>query len=541
MVARYETKTVEHLGLVAGMFDELGIGELIDQFIPQDKDQRFVTIGQAVKAMVINGLGFTNRRLYLTPRFFKNKPTDQLIGPGIKAEHLNDDALGKALDRLHQFGVTELFTIIAQQAAARLELNPKIAHLDSSSFHLDGSYNSGDAEPVDGVIQIKRGYSRDNRPDLNQVVLELIAENTAGLPLLMRPLSGNASDKTSFREAVLRHAGQLQNAGVEVLVTDSAGYNQDTLQTLNQTDVTWVMGVPATLTQAKRLLDGSVVSDFSSLAEGMECSRVDTVYAGIKQRWLVIRSEAARERARGSVERQLLKGSEEERKRFDRLRTQEFSCEADARAALLAYQASCQVLDLIDPKLRARKHYPKAGRPAREAIPERVSYQIEGSVAASTKSFEEQLERASRFIVATNDTTGERLSDVGVLQAYKGQSRVERGFRFLKDPMFLASTLFLKKARRMMAVLVVMTLCVLVDAAVEYRVRKVLDEKGEVVPDQQGKPTERPTAKWVFELFLDVHLLLIVTDTIQVMAMNLVDELQVLLELLGAAYSEVDS
>ena len=94
----------------------------------------------------------------------------------------------------------------------------RFAHLDSSSFHLDGSYNSGDDEPVDGVIQIKRGYSRDNRPDLNQVVLELSAENTAGLPLLMRPLSGNASDKTSFQEAVLRHAGQLQNAGVEVLV-----------------------------------------------------------------------------------------------------------------------------------------------------------------------------------------------------------------------------------------------------------------------------------------------------------------------------------
>ena len=199
------------------------------------------------------------------------------------------------------------------------------------------------------------------------------------------------------------------------------------------------MGVPATLTQAKKLLDGLVVSDFSTLAEGMECSRVDTVYAGVKQRWLVIRSDpklqrsrscpslAARERARGSAERQLLKRSEEERKRFDRLRTQEFSCEADARAALLAYQASCRVLDLIDPKVRARKHYPKAGRPARKAVPERVGYRIEGSVAASTKSFEEQLERASRFIVATNDTTGERLSDVdpkspvSVLQAYKGR------------------------------------------------------------------------------------------------------------------------
>lgn len=42
---------------------------------------------------------------------------------------------------------------------------------------------------------------------------------------------------------------------------------------------------------------------------------------------------------------------------------------------------------------------------------------------------------------------------------------MERGFRFLKDPMFLASTLFLKKAQRIMALLFVMTLCLLVYAA----------------------------------------------------------------------------
>ena len=56
MSTRYETKTIEHLGLVATMFDELGVGELIDQLIPQDFEQRQVTIGQAVKAMVLNGL-----------------------------------------------------------------------------------------------------------------------------------------------------------------------------------------------------------------------------------------------------------------------------------------------------------------------------------------------------------------------------------------------------------------------------------------------------------------------------------------------------
>ncbi|EDN70185.1 transposase [Beggiatoa sp. PS] len=66
----YSSKLLNHLGLVAGMYDELGIGELIDQLIPQDEKKRIVSIGQAVKAMVLNGLGFANRALYLTQLFF---------------------------------------------------------------------------------------------------------------------------------------------------------------------------------------------------------------------------------------------------------------------------------------------------------------------------------------------------------------------------------------------------------------------------------------------------------------------------------------
>jgi hypothetical protein len=47
--------------------------------------------------MVLNGLGFANRALYLTPNFFRDKPVERLIGEGIGAEHLNDDVLGRVL------------------------------------------------------------------------------------------------------------------------------------------------------------------------------------------------------------------------------------------------------------------------------------------------------------------------------------------------------------------------------------------------------------------------------------------------------------
>jgi transposase len=135
------------------------------------------------------------------------------------------------------------------------------------------------------------------------------------------------------------------------------------------------------------------------------------------------------------------------------------------------------------------------------------------------------------------------LSDADILAQYKGQAHVERGFRFLKDPMFLANTLFLKKVERIMALLMVMTVCLLVYAALEHRIRKTLKQHDAHVPDQKGKPTQRPTARWVFELCLDVHLLTITINaiTFKTLVLNLQDELRTLLVLLGRSYEQLYS
>src|SRR5437868_14826937 len=87
------------------------------------------------------------------------------------------------------------------EAVKRLGLRPQCGHLDSTSFHVDGQYSSGH-EPEAGVIHITQGYSRDHRPDLNQVVVQFIPDNQAGIPLWMEPLSGDSSDMTILRPAV---------------------------------------------------------------------------------------------------------------------------------------------------------------------------------------------------------------------------------------------------------------------------------------------------------------------------------------------------
>ena len=235
----YCSEILDHLGLVAGMFDELGIGAVLDQATQQTPETRFVTVGSAVKAMVLNGLGFVNQQLSLVPRFFQHKPTQRLVAPGIDAEHLNDDALGGALDTLSTAGVTALYSLIAATAAERLGLAPRFMHLDSTSFHVDGRYHS-EEDPDAHVIHIACGYSRDHRPDLNQVMLALIVEHRAGIPVLMQPRSGNSSDATDCGEVISVHTDQVQTTyGAPYLVADSALYSADNLLCASGSPYRW--------------------------------------------------------------------------------------------------------------------------------------------------------------------------------------------------------------------------------------------------------------------------------------------------------------
>jgi transposase len=216
------SEVLDHLGLVAGMFDELGIGDVLDRALHHNPETRIVTAGSAVKAMVLNGLGVVNQQLSLVPRFFQHKPTQRLITPGIDAQHLHDDTLGRVWDILYDSGVTELSSLLAATAAQRLGLAPTFAHLDRTSFHVDGRYNSAE-DPEAQVMHIPRGSSRDHRPDLNQVMLDLLVEHQAGIPLLMQPLSGHSSDGQHFGQIVTAHIKQLHTTyGTTYLVADSA-------------------------------------------------------------------------------------------------------------------------------------------------------------------------------------------------------------------------------------------------------------------------------------------------------------------------------
>ena len=194
MSKEYSSKSLAHLGIVSGMIDELGIVEAIDNQLQIDGKERDVSLGILCKALILNGLGFTQRTLYMVSTFFEDKPIEVLLGDGIEASQLNDTTLGRCLDAIHSYGCTTLYANVAAQICERLGLEPKTAHLDSTDFHVEGVYNSREVAVNEHLIHLRPGYSRDKRPDLNQVVLNLIVENQAGIALHMQGLDGNTSD-----------------------------------------------------------------------------------------------------------------------------------------------------------------------------------------------------------------------------------------------------------------------------------------------------------------------------------------------------------
>ena len=534
----YRSQILDHLGLVAAMFDELGIGEVVDKATQQNPEMRDLTVGEAVKAMVLNGLGFVNHALYLVPRFFQNKPTSRLIAPRVTPAQLNDDALGRALETLYAYGVTELYSLIAATAAQRLDLAATFAHLDSTSLHVDGRYNS-EEEPEAEVIHITRGYSRDHRPDLNQVMLELIVEHQAGIPVLMQPLSGNTSDGKTFGHVVKEYVTQLQTTyGTTYLVADSSLYNADNLQQLAETTVKWITRVPATLGEAQAALAQAAPSTMPLLTEGYRYQVLPSTYGGVAQRWLLLASEHRYAQAQRTVDKQLRKQSDQEVKAFKQLCRTTFACEADAQQALTTFEHSLQATFLPTVIVCPTPRYGKRGRPRPDAQPARVVYTIEGALASSLAPRQALIDQHRCFILATNELDEATLSPQEVLNGYKGQAHAERGFRFLKDPQFLAASLYLKKPERIMALLMVMTVCLLVYAALEYRIRKALKDHNTTFPNQKGQPVQNPTARWVFQYFGGIHVLRIPGQW-DLLVVNLTEQHQQLLELLGKSHTRL--
>ena len=432
-----ETFTLNNLGLVAGTCKELRIAEIVDELIPPDPQQK-VTTGQAIVAMIINGLGFSNRTLYLFPQFFEKKPVDILIGEDVAAEYLNDDTIGRSLDRVFSHGCTELFSSLALYATQKESVDKKFGHLDTTTFSLYGDYKSSQEE--DAAVRITHGASKLKRPDLKQIFLNLLVTSDGGIPLFMQVLDGNSSDNTTFRKTITEFRKGIRNnlQEIEYWIADCKLYTDTTISEVND-EIKWISRVPDNIKEATLEIERAIekLNTLQPMKDDRYSYRThQSNYGGVLQRWLIIFSTEAQRRSKKTVTRAVAKELADITSQSKKRGRKGFFCDADALNSIPIFQKKLKYHTISIGSMKVKAKYKGRGRPSKTAE-KGYLFQPQYCIEPDREAIEKESNRRAIFIVATNELSSEKLSDQEVLDHYKDQNKVERGFRFLKDPLFL--------------------------------------------------------------------------------------------------------
>ncbi|EDN70062.1 Transposase [Beggiatoa sp. PS] len=217
---------MEHLGLVAGVLKDLKIIEMIDERLGKYEGEN-LTAGEAVAGMIINGMRFSGKPLSLNPLFFENCPVELLFREGVDAADFNRFKLGRVLDRCYNYGTELLFSEIALNVCRQEKVETSFNSEDTTSFVVYGNYatdesnqtatdennqtvtdesnqtaidESNQTETGEAIIEVKHGYSKAHRPDLKQIMLEMMVSQDGGIPLMGKCFRSHASDNVVFKE-----------------------------------------------------------------------------------------------------------------------------------------------------------------------------------------------------------------------------------------------------------------------------------------------------------------------------------------------------
>ena len=531
-----------HLGLVADKIDSLNIVSLIDNRLPvSEAHGAKISHGERVAAMIMNGLGFIDSRLYLFPEFLSDKPLDRLFNRHVKAEWFNDDASGRCLDAISAYGTTKLFTELSLAIGQSRGLLGKSAHIDTTTLSLFGDFEQPEIESDNNNIPWpKQGYAKSGRHDLKQMVLLLATTGAANFPLWMESHSGNASDQKTMPAAAVKInklCRELANAPDFIYVGDSAIY-ANILQ--HSADMFWITRAPEKIKEVRELISTPEAElIWTKIDNGYSYCATISDYKDVKQRWLMFFSKAAYNREVKTLDKKINMECDNQNKAWWHLSNQIFTCQHDAckqaetQKKLLKYhEVTYSVVEV--------KKYSSKGRPKAGECPETVGYKIEFSMCLNEQKVTEISNRKGRFVLATNQLDEMILSNEEVLSEYKGQSGTERGFKFIKDDTFQVDSVFLKTPERIDALMMVMTLCLMVYGVSEYELHQSLQENNETILSQTKKPTNKPSLRWVYFLFRIVNELSVMNgERVQKLVVNLNGTLRKIIHHFGSRASAI--
>src|SRR6266850_91039 len=376
--------------------------------------------------------------------------------------------VGRTLDAVYAYGCDLLFEELARAICAHEGIDLRFNHLDTTSFALTGEYVPDRNEHA---IRITHGYSKDHRPDLKQAVLELIVSQDGGVPFVSKSWDGNTSDTRVFQERAEALMSAFKDTpSPRYLVADAKLYGEDNAAQLAQ--LGFITRMPATLKMVSQVMSQALQQDtWQPFDDDTRYPSLALCHDGMAQRWLVVSSRAARERAAATLNNATQREYEAITKQLFHLQAQRFCAPEAAQDALAALAKRWRYHRVESSQLTQDHRYAGKDRPTLGTRLKAIAWQIQAHVLADDKAMEQDKHAKACDVLGTHIASRD-LSPSGVSVAYRGQAHVEGGVRFLKDPLFFVSSLFVKKPNRIEGLLMVMTLAFLVDSVTQRRLRK---------------------------------------------------------------------
>ncbi|WP_169794278.1 IS1634 family transposase, partial [Alicyclobacillus shizuokensis] len=249
---------MESAPIWARLIDRLGWVQIIDEYVGSS-EQCKLSVGTRVKALLVN-IATDRRALYQVEKFYAERDVEVLMGSGVRAEDLNDDALGRALDAIYRAGPQELFSRVALSTLLSLKVLDCFedfipVHADTSSLSVYGEYpeQARNLRALQDPFQIVRGYSKDGRPDLRQIIFGNVT--VLGLPIYGSVDSGNTDDHSWNEDTIggLAKVFTSEIRGKMVYIADSAAVTERNLTALADTGQSFISRLPSTFTLCAHL------------------------------------------------------------------------------------------------------------------------------------------------------------------------------------------------------------------------------------------------------------------------------------------------
>jgi transposase len=448
----------------------------------------------------------------------------ELLGlPDNQLAFLNDDRIGRCLDRLFDANVPALALNIAAHAVREFNVSLDELHNDSTTITFHGDYESAESEQtLRGRLRlaVTWGHNKDHRPDLKQLLYILTVSGDGAIPVHYRVESGNATDDRSHQgtwDLLCELTGRrdfLYVADCKLATSENMAYLQkrggrfvSVLPRTRNEDAAFRAAVIREEIQWRRIHDkhddeGNLVDRFST------CEPEIQTIEGYRLIWYHSTRKAELDAdIRLTRLARALERLDELRKKLASPRTR-YRQRAKVAEAVEALIRDCDVAGWITIEIEEQKteryHQEQRGRPGektRYIKKETLRFALKHRV--ELERLDEEARCDGIFPLVSNDRA---MTERELLLAYKQQPAIERRFEQLKTD-FAVAPVYLKEVSRIQALLCVYFLVLLVESLLERELRRAMERKGlESLPlYPEGRACRRPTARRVIDLYEDVQ------------------------------------